>query len=62
MQRNWIGKSVGAEIDFTVPNFGTLTVYTTRPDTLMGNTYLAVSFDHPLAKLAEEKDQNVKHL
>lgn len=52
MQRNWIGESHGAEITFTVPEFGEITVFTTRADTLMGNTYLAVAFDHPLTELA----------
>jgi leucyl-tRNA synthetase len=49
MQKNWIGESHGAEIKFEVPGFGEITVFTTRADTLMGNTYLAVAFDHPLA-------------
>lgn len=51
MQRNWIGKSVGCEICFKVKEFAKpLKIYTTRPDTLMGATYLAVAPDHPLAK------------
>ena len=51
MQRNWIGKSVGCEICFKVEEFAKpLKIYTTRPDTLMGATYLAVAPDHPLAK------------
>ncbi len=49
MQKNWIGKSIGLEIDFTRKNFDTLSVYTTRPDTLMGVTYLAIAAEHPLA-------------
>lgn len=51
MQRNWIGKSKGMEITFPYTN-GILTVFTTRPDTLMGVTYVAVSVEHPLTEAA----------
>jgi len=51
MQRNWIGRSEGVEIHFKV-NDETLSVYTTRPDTLMGVTYLAIAAEHPLAHQA----------
>ena len=55
MQRNWIGRSEGLEIDFAVPGEATpLRVFTTRPDTLMGVTYLAVAAEHPLALKAAE--------
>ena len=50
MQRNWIGRSVGIELSFEVPGFGPLKVYTTRPDTLYGATYMAVAAEHPLAR------------
>ena len=49
MQKNWIGKSVGLEITFPRKNTDALSVYTTRPDTLMGVTYLAIAAEHPLA-------------
>jgi leucyl-tRNA synthetase len=49
MQKNWIGKSIGLEIDFTRQSLDALSVYTTRPDTLMGVTYLAIAAEHPLA-------------
>ena len=60
MQKNWIGKSFGCEIDFKIE--GTLPVnkircFTTRPDTLFGFSFLAVSIDHPLSKFYEE-DKN----
>ncbi len=47
-QRNWIGRSTGAEVDFTTTLGDTLTVYTTRPDTLFGATYMVISPEHPL--------------
>lgn len=53
MQRNWIGRSQGVEIDFAINGQdGALTVFTTRPDTLLGATYLAVAAEHPLAQQA----------
>ena len=61
MQRNWIGRSVGTEIYFTVPDYHKkLKIYTTRPDTLMGATYLAVAVDHPIAKEAALNNPEVK--
>ena len=51
MQRNWIGKSVGAEIDFKISGFDeTLRVYTTRPDTIFGATYMVLSPEHHLVE------------
>lgn len=57
MQKNWIGKSTGLEIEFPIASGldesnGNLKVYTTRPDTLMGVTYVAVAADHPWARKA----------
>ncbi len=57
MQRNWIGRSEGLEIQFEVPGEKEpLAVYTTRPDTLLGVTYMAVAAEHPLAVRAAEGD------
>ena len=47
-QRNWIGRSEGAEVDFTLTTGDKLRVYTTRPDTLFGATYMVISPEHPL--------------
>ncbi len=60
MQKNWIGKSVGLEIDFTRDDNDALRVYTTRPDTLMGVTYLAVAAEHSLALEAGKNNTNVQ--
>ncbi len=49
-QTNWIGRSTGAEVDFTATTGDKLTVYTTRPDTLFGATYMVISPEHPLIK------------
>jgi len=58
MQRNWIGKSRGIEITFDLPNtvagINDFTVYTTRPDTLMGVTYVSVAAEHPIALALSE--------
>jgi len=57
MQRNWIGKSYGCEVEFPIVGHeGNLKVYTTRPDTLMGATYVAVAAEHALATLAAQNN------
>ena len=60
MQRNWIGRSEGATIRFEYNNGDSLEVYTTRPDTLMGTTYLAVAPQHPLAIQAAEINPDLR--
>jgi len=60
MQRNWIGRSEGVQLQFDVAGEEPLTVYTTRPDTLMGVTYVAVAAEHPLAKKAAESNADLK--
>ena len=47
-QKNWIGRSYGAEVDFKTSTGDTLTIYTTRPDTLFGATYMVISPEHPM--------------
>ena len=57
MQKNWIGKSFGCEIKFKIENsekINSISCFTTRPDTLFGMSFLAVSIDHPLSKLYEK--------
>ena len=61
MQRNWIGRSEGCEIEFKVhAHRKKLKIYTTRPDTLMGVTYLAIAPEHPLAKEIAQDNPDVK--
>ena len=60
MQKNWIGKSIGLEIDFKLTNSDSLKVYTTRPDTLMGVTYLAIAAEHPLAIQAGKTNGDIQ--
>ena len=55
-QRNWIGRSQGVELTFRVDDGSDLDVFTTRPDTLMGVTYVAVAAQHPLALKAAESN------
>lgn len=60
MQRNWIGKSRGVEADFRVDGGEeVLRIFTTRPDTIMGATYLALAPEHPVARRAAEKNREV---
>ncbi len=58
MQRNWIGRSTGAEVDFQIEGLeAALRVFTTRPDTLFGATYMVVAPEHPLLKALTTDDQ-----
>ena len=58
-QRNWIGRSPGAEVDFTATTGDKMTVYTTRPDTLFGATYMVLSPEHPLIEKWADKIENL---
>ena len=61
MQRNWIGRSEGYEIDFEIPHLDTaISVYTTRTDTLFGATYLALAPEHPIVQEIASLDNNVQ--
>lgn len=63
MQKNWIGKSEGAEVKFHLPEFNEdLIVFTTRPDTLFGATFVCLSPEHPVAKKIAEKKGLTKEL
>jgi len=60
MQRNWIGRSEGVEVDFGIQNSeDILRVYTTRPDTLLGVSYMGVAAEHPLAIAAAEHNPDI---
>ena len=63
MQKNWIGKSFGCEVIFKIENsakINEIKCYTTRPDTLFGMSFLALSIDHPIAKYYEENEDFLK--
>ena len=58
-QKNWIGRSTGAEVDFKTTTGDTLTIYTTRADTLYGATYIVISPEHPLIEKWADKLSNI---
>ena len=63
MQKNWIGKSFGCEIDFSLEGnkkFNKVKIFTTRPDTLFGCSFIALSVDHPISKLYENDSDFIK--
>ena len=50
MQKNWIGKSVGCEVDFLTNNEKKIRIFTTRPDTIFGASFIAIAPDHPFTQ------------
>lgn len=58
-QKNWIGRSTGAEVDFKTTEGDILTVFTTRPDTLFGATYMVISPEHPMVEAWADKLKNI---
>lgn len=61
-QKNWIGRSKGAEVDFTTTTGDTLTIYTTRADTLYGATYMVISPEHPMIEKWADKISNMDEI
>lgn len=61
-QKNWIGRSTGAEVDFSTTTGDTLTIYTTRPDTLYGATYMVISPEHPIIEKWADKLTNIDEI
>ena len=60
MQRHWINRSEGANIQFEIEGHGPITVFTTRPDTLFGVSYLALAYDHPWVQTKGIKDPGLQ--
>ena len=63
MQKNWIGKSFGCEINFNLEEnnqINSIKCFTTRPDTLFGMSFLAVSIDHPISKFYKDRSDFIK--
>jgi len=60
MQKNWIGKSIGCEIDFLINNEKKIKIFTTRPDTIFGASFIAIAPDHPFTKFFENDENFLK--
>jgi leucyl-tRNA synthetase len=60
MQKNWIGKSVGCEIDFLTNNEKKIKIFTTRPDTIFGASFIAIAPDHPFTKFFQNDENFLK--
>lgn len=61
MQKNWIGKSYGCEIEFDIKDYAdSIKIYTTRPDTLLGVTYIAIAAEHPLTSFIKKNNPTIE--
>ena len=61
MQKNWIGKSYGCEIEFDIKDYAdSVKIYTTRPDTLLGVTYIAIAAEHPLTSFIKKNNPTIE--
>lgn len=60
MQKNWIGKSIGCEIDFLTNNKDKIKIFTTRPDTIFGASFIAIAPDHPFTQFFENNENFLK--
>jgi len=61
MQKNWIGKSYGCEIEFDIKDYAdSVKIYTTRPDTLLGVTYIAIAAEHPLTSFIKKNNPTLE--
>ena len=60
MQKNWIGKSIGCEVDFLTNNSQKIKIFTTRPDTIFGASFIAIAPDHPFTKFFESDKNFIK--
>ncbi|QLD85802.1 leucine--tRNA ligase [Natronomonas halophila] len=61
MQRNWIGRQYGTQLEFEIEDYGSVEAFTTRVDTIFGATFFALAPDHPISEQLAEEDADVRH-